>query len=534
VRLVRAVADLPNIIYVLCYSRKILARSLSKIMALENDGDAFIEKIVQVEFSIPRPEEFDLRRMLRERIEHLIPEIISNVNEPPNSGSMARLSYVIDTEGRRSIQTPRHVSRIINSLQLYGLPVLDHIDIGDLLWLQILRLTEIDLYKWVERYIVGAVAIANGARPSMGEESELLIDLERIIGSSGRDPEITMRELREYLPGIVYNSETRAIPILGNHSIYHELAGNRLDRYLAERRLASPQHYRYYFALSRPKDTVGDEQYEDFRRMLGENCDEAISLFDSLIEERRSQGGVLAELLLGRLQGGELDTLEDNALAGLAIVISNTMDSLALATGEGDWGRYWPWTTANRAFDAVFRNLQGALRATAIGQSFGEGASLGWLSDYFRRLTFAHGRYGERPIQVEERIYSEEEYDEIDYTLIGRFRAMDLATFASCPNALSVLYAWHQSAIPDDGEVSDWIRGHTEQDGDFLTFLERCRTWSVVNGEVIYPLRRGNLEGLLDVDDARSRVSRLVESPDADFANRALRLRHAFELDEEF
>src|SRR5690606_8366964 len=69
-RLVRAVVDFPNVIYVLCYSRDIIAKNLSTALHIEK-GEEFLEKIVQVSFSVPRPEAFDLRRMFRHDLQLL-------------------------------------------------------------------------------------------------------------------------------------------------------------------------------------------------------------------------------------------------------------------------------------------------------------------------------------------------------------------------------------------------------------------------------------------------------------------------------
>jgi predicted KAP-like P-loop ATPase len=45
-RLIRAVADFPNITYVLSYDPKIIADTVSRALQVE-DGEAFLEKIVR-------------------------------------------------------------------------------------------------------------------------------------------------------------------------------------------------------------------------------------------------------------------------------------------------------------------------------------------------------------------------------------------------------------------------------------------------------------------------------------------------------
>src|SRR6185437_2353953 len=58
-RLVRSVGDLPNILYLLCYDSDILADGIKHAAAVA-DGQAYLEKIVQLTIPVPRPETFQL------------------------------------------------------------------------------------------------------------------------------------------------------------------------------------------------------------------------------------------------------------------------------------------------------------------------------------------------------------------------------------------------------------------------------------------------------------------------------------------
>ena len=55
VRLVKSVADFHNIVYVLCLDRKVVSKAIKEFLKVE-DGEKFLEKVIQVAFSIPRPE----------------------------------------------------------------------------------------------------------------------------------------------------------------------------------------------------------------------------------------------------------------------------------------------------------------------------------------------------------------------------------------------------------------------------------------------------------------------------------------------
>jgi predicted KAP-like P-loop ATPase len=66
-RLVRSVADFPNIIYVLCYDSEILSHSI-KEAAKVKDGRAYLEKIVQLTVMVPKPEPFELRHWFSQEL----------------------------------------------------------------------------------------------------------------------------------------------------------------------------------------------------------------------------------------------------------------------------------------------------------------------------------------------------------------------------------------------------------------------------------------------------------------------------------
>lgn len=114
-RLVRSVADFPNVVYVLCYDPGIVAHSI-EVAAKVNNGYAYIEKIVQIPISVPQPESFDLRRWFREEVGGL------SMLADEAGNSLSRLSSVIDIEGGRYLTTPRHVVRCTDSIRFFWGP----------------------------------------------------------------------------------------------------------------------------------------------------------------------------------------------------------------------------------------------------------------------------------------------------------------------------------------------------------------------------------------------------------------------------
>lgn len=100
-RLVRAVVDFPNVVFVLCYSPKIISKGLEVALGLE-DGMKYLEKIVQVTYAVPHPEAFALRHMFMASVEGLYPQQFSG-GEDLCVRRRAKLVGVVDDEGSRAL-----------------------------------------------------------------------------------------------------------------------------------------------------------------------------------------------------------------------------------------------------------------------------------------------------------------------------------------------------------------------------------------------------------------------------------------------
>ena len=113
-RLVRSVADFPNVIYLLCYDSEIVKSSVEQITKV-NDGLAFLEKIVQLTVAVPKPEPFQLRSWFAEELAKLA--------APEDEGQAERLRSVIDVEGGRQLLTPRSVVKALDAVRFFWPPL---------------------------------------------------------------------------------------------------------------------------------------------------------------------------------------------------------------------------------------------------------------------------------------------------------------------------------------------------------------------------------------------------------------------------
>lgn len=513
VRLVRAVADFPNVVYVLCYSRPILAKSLSKAYALDDEGVGYIEKIVQATFSVPKPEDFDLRAMFREELLALFPSNRNSHNSPESISRLQALAEVIDYEGGRTLNTPRDVIRAINALRLYAGPVINEIDLADAVWLQLIRIRSTELFEWIESYINNVASIALGAHVTTQSKEYTLDKLTKILEKENGNNDERFRELKRMLPGIGLKKDSAAAQA-NKWDLYVDVNASSLATFVNNRRLGSPQHFRFYFSLSMPSSALADADFEKFILSSANSPSEAAEFFKQLANTPRRRGGVLAEAILERLLDTGIEQLPVAAIPGVIRSIGEGIDDAARLIGTGGWGEYWIWHTADRIFTGAWKRVPIVDRPNLLNKLFQSGRSLGWLTNILRAETFAHGRYGARAKPMEERLFTPNEFGSVVAIMLARYRTSDPKELLGSLNFSGLLYAWAQCEAGCDSEVRDWVYHQTEADNNLLEFLEKMKSWASVNDVTTYRLRTEIISHFMDVDAVRARLDRLSISTD--------------------
>ena len=508
-RLIRAVADFPNVIYVLSYDVGVVAKTLQQAVQVD-DGLAYLEKIVQVNFKVPRPEAFDLRRWFHDEVRSLFAaEISENSHLRRTAGQ--RLAEAIDIQGGRYLNTPRDVVRALNALRLHATPVRPHIDIPDMVWLQLVRIWNPNLYAWIEEYLTEASAIYRGAQVAGNAATQMGVRLDGLLTTEGLDVEGARFDLGIMLPGIsrgfVVNRDDDA------HRVYNNLGREAFNQFVIERRLGSPEHYRYYFAFAQPAGALRDDQVEAFIELSQSDVPAAVQMFTELAGQVRPQGGVMAELLIERLIAAR-DRIPPAATPGIIASLSASLDTVALSSRDGDFGQHRAWGAAEHLVSLLLKRIDdAALRTDCLNGLFSTGQAIGWQTSLLRSEIFAHGHYGDRVEPEEQRLLTIAEFPMMLATMLRRYSETTVAHLMAVPNLVSLLYGWKQGARNDDARL--WVERNTQSDVDLLTFLSRARGWSSSNAGIQYPLKRGDLANFLDYDQAVRRVQAIADNPQA-------------------
>ncbi len=140
VSLIKSLGDLPNVIYLLSYDEKNLAHLIQQAIGL--DGREFLAKIVQYSVDLPMIG----GDRLGELFESDLVSIVGNLS-PEDGRRLGTAWYFVI---RHYLRTPRDVRLYVNSFAMALSAERDHVDVIDLLLVEILRLHEPSLHAWIK------------------------------------------------------------------------------------------------------------------------------------------------------------------------------------------------------------------------------------------------------------------------------------------------------------------------------------------------------------------------------------------------
>jgi predicted KAP-like P-loop ATPase len=518
-RLVRSVMDLPNVVYLLCYDSDILGHSIERAVSVKN-GKLYLAKIVQLTVMVPRPEELELRQWFTDELH----QIASAKDED----ELSRLQRVIDYDGDRYLRTPRVVLRTLDAVRFFWPSLREaKADLADLVWLQLIKDGNPELYRWIEAYCGTVAAISLGTvHVSKAEQAQQLAALLAAVPTDYFADETYRYIFSEQLLGLSADFSPN-----GTFKLFELGDRDHCDEAIRKRRLSSPDHYRLYFALSSPSHALTPEEFESVRSAADTSAHDAGQALLSLQDQHLSGSLTKADLLLDRMKGGAYNELDANQCENLLVAFSRMMDD---AYRHHPFDLFWInslWDRSRILIPLLLSRLDRARRDVAITSMFEEGTAIDWLTFLLRHETFAHGRHGDRARPQSEWLFTDVELDRITSLVLNRYRSMSAGEILGCINPNSLLFAWGQAG--DETGARAFVQTNVVTDEGLVETLEKLT--SIVNSSSrgrMNVLKKSNLEPFVDYDDVRQRIEALKQ--DSDLGTRARRLEVAFNDAREF
>ncbi|MCG3701355.1 KAP family NTPase [Aliarcobacter butzleri] len=187
-RLTKGIADFDNLIYILLYDKSIVAKSLQTFK--KEDGEKYLEKIVQYSLHVPKPHRLTLDKLLFQKLD----EIIENLKQEENQIFFDRdkWSIVVDEVLTKHILTVRDINSIINIVSFEYPIVVEDINFTDFFLLTLLRVKNNNLYESIyenqDKFLLDEKNIEDNFKTYLDEQKEFKNILELLFPNLQKDP----------------------------------------------------------------------------------------------------------------------------------------------------------------------------------------------------------------------------------------------------------------------------------------------------------------------------------------------------------
>lgn len=477
-RLVKSVADLPRVTYLLVFDRDIATRALER--PADAESPEWLEKIVQASFDLPPVAQTDLNQLFVKRLVAIVGDApVPNQLRWGNTFHGAIVPW---------LRTARDAGRLANAIAMAWPAVRNEVDVADFVAIETLRLFEPRLYSFVRNHgdeLTGAEPqhTQREAREAFGTALLATVDPDRRKRAE--------RALRYLFP--------RLDAVFGN-----TWRGDDWRRAERERRITSKRRFPVYFNLGLGDGIVSAAEMATLRASFTDPA-ETRRIVQGYVDRERRSGGTRAAVLLDTLMA-EVDEVAEcgdevtaRALLAAADLILNRADGHR--TPEG-----LPKTWAvSFAIDPLFNRLNAKKVADLLDEAI-EGLSPQMTTFFVTLMSSEHGRAGDKEAKPPaERRLPLAAVKRLEKRLADRVqRDAESGDLLRQDGAASQIWAWERHAGTEP--VKAWIASQLETDG-FAPWLMKTFTGEGTShgmgdlvGQRMYTVGRASLETLADVD----------------------------------
>lgn len=444
-RQVKANANLPNIVFVLLFQPSIVERALDPVA--DNDGRAFLEKIVQTNFDLPAVPTSFVHRMFEEELS----EIAGPYATEANGFSQRRWGNACIGCIQPLLRNMRDARRLISSIAVH-MPLhvvgdVFEVNIVDFLLLETLRVFEPDLHDALFRergLVLQEGRFSRDGRQDVDQAAAK--ELLEIVSEKRRN--IICDALKDLFPPLewAYGGTNYA-------DGFHR-------RWLTEKRVCTSRYFPRYFELQTTVGEISEHRFVDFL--------DATATEDELFAEIAA---VEADGMLNSLVA-RLDESVDRLPIENAAVLLPGMFRLAeklAGTNSGSFDSSYvaAWRATSWYLKRIPENIRGGLVLEALRktEALSVASILIHLSDPTDLNEGESGAF-EPALDLNTVVAMKTEW-----LRLIRIHAADHAVIAE-PDLISLLYSWKKYTDSMD-EPREWVRKAIQTDLGFATMVTR-------------------------------------------------------------
>ncbi|MCJ2137389.1 P-loop NTPase fold protein [Methylobacterium sp. J-026] len=506
-RLVKSVADLPSVVYLLVFDRDIARRALGE--PATTDGPEWLEKIVQASFDLPAVHEVDLRQVLIDGIN----ELIAHKRYESSTRDMNILYGCIFPW----IKTPRDVGRLLNALGVSLWPVIDDVNIIDFVAIETLRTFEPRLYYYIRDHQAALTGLADRRmRDDDGIGKDLL---DKVSPTKSEQAKETLRKLFPKLQAIWDNS-------------FYD--GEFLLKWERARLVCTSRHFPTYFTFALGDDALRASDVSDLLESLREMAN-FVDTVQKFTAQKRRNGTTKAALVFSAIQNRSTEFSEIDATAA-AKTLLNAGSFLSGHHDRGSVMSAFPFTWDYWfALSPMLKRVPYDLRVGIILDAIQRASSLVVLLFVVLALEGEHGLHkGGADLPPEQQTIDEAGLKQIQDSLLHKLQNMAVdGTLIQQLNLRELLSRWVLMTNSDTARA--WTKSLMDNDAAVLALAEAALTSDATQsfGDYVatqyFSLDRVEVSKYLDVDALAQRLVEInaKQNGGVDLAQRFLRALNA-------
>lgn len=445
-RQVKANANLPNIVFVLLFQPSIVERALDPVA--DNDGRAFLEKVVQASFDLPVVPASFVHRMFEEELSKMAEFYATEANGFSQRRWGNACIGCIQPLLRNMRDARRLISSIAVHMPLHVVGDVFEVNIVDFLLLEKLRVFEPDLHDALFR------------------ERGLVLQEGRFFRDGRREVDQTAaKELLE-----IVSEERRNIICEALKDLFPPLewaygGTNYADgfhrRWLTEKRVCTSRYFPRYFELQTSVGEISERRFVDFLN--------ATATEDELFAEIAAiEADGLLNSLVARLDES-VDRLPTENAAVLLPGMFRIAEKLA-GTNSGSFDSLYvaAWRATSWYLKRIPEDVRGGLALEALRktEALSVTSILIHLSDPTDRNEGESGAF-EPALDLITVVAMKAEW-----LRLIRIRAADSDALIAEPDLISLLYRWKNYTDSMD-EPREWVRKAIQTNQGFATMVTR-------------------------------------------------------------
>ena len=498
-RLIKAVADFPNTIYLLSFDRRVVSSALNEKDAIV--GENYLEKIIQLPLELPVPEKTSFRSMFFRKLDALLGEVAEVFLDQRYWSNLYLngIDYLIST--------PRDINRLINTLSITYPIVKGEVNPYDFLAIEAIRITYPELYDSIrkqENMFIGTIDDYGIIAPKLDDHKEFHEKLASKIEE--RHKKCIKNILASLFPKLnkVYDTSNRT---------------HGESDYRKKLRVCSPEIFPRYFRLAIPEGDISATEMNAIIALM-----ETPNAFAERLEELSTQklpdGSTRVHVFIERLGdyiddriGAEKAKYLINSLLDIGDKLIRPEDEFHSTSYRGFWDLPNDSLMKFRIMD-LLRKLAKEERLETLKEAL-KGQAITMPIEVVMSLGKEYGKYDSTEVAPDGyQIISKNDLEILEDILLNRIRmaAVDGRLMES-PHLPYVLYSWQQLVV-DEKEIKEWVERTVSSDKGLIIILENFLTKSYTDLGIRYSFDPNNLKPYIEPVELIGRVNEISKEID--------------------